>query len=75
MFLGLKFLEAPSFVDLRFSVALDSFLLASWHLTLVQVEVLPQAAFLGFLSAYSRALRGRLYALLLRMLVPAAESS
>ena len=72
MFLGLKLLEAP-FVGSWFSAALDSFLRSSWHLTLVQVEAVPQAAFLGFLSAYSRALRGRLYAQLLRTLVSAVD--
>ena len=74
MFLELKFLEAP-LIGYGFSAALDLLLRFSWHLTLVQVEVVPQAAFLGFLSAYSRALLGHLYALLLRTLVSAADFS
>ena len=74
MFLELKFLEAPLIGSL-FSAALDSYLRVSWHLTLVHVDFSAQVAFLGFLLAYSRALRGRLYALLLRTLVSAADFS
>ena len=72
MLLELKLLEALS-IGSWFSAALDSFLRSSWYSTLVQVEDVPQAAFLGFLLAYGRALRGRLYALLLRTLVSAVD--